>query len=153
MANPAGPITESVPMKLLPAVIGIAITGAFLVLLAYLASRRSAQEQSVPRLVISTPASGSAADSPLVVRFTSSAIVRLQQSGWGARSLHLHAWVGDRQLMPGAADIKGIDQQTYEWTMPLVRRAPEQQIHIGWADAAHRPIAAGRSSGVTVTVQ
>lgn len=99
------------------------------------------------------PQGASVVDSPLVVRFTSTSIMERRPTGWGAQALHLHAWVNGGQLMPAAADVRPIDQRTYEWTMRQVTRGADQTVHLGWADASHRAISAGSSPEVTVTIR
>lgn len=139
--------------SVVPAVIGIAITCGFLLLLGYLAQKRTAQENLVPHLSITTPLPNAAVDSPLVVRFTSMASIELRPTGWSYGTMHLHAWLNDVQYMPATADIRRLGDHAYEWTFPAVQRNSSAHLRLGWADAQHRPLPAGNSAEVAITIR
>jgi len=131
---------------------GIAATAFFLGLLAYVANKRQSEQAAVPALAIMAPIAGSAADSPLVITFSSTKPIELTPKGWGAAGLHLHAWVNDVQYMPAASEIKKINGSQYQWALPLIGRGP-LVVRLGWADVRHRPIAAGSTPDVPLTLQ
>lgn len=144
---------NSTRRNLLPVILGIAITGVFLVLLAYMANRRRADLAATPQLTIVAPAGDAAVDSPLVVRFTSSRQLELQSTGWGTSGLHLHATVGSTQHMPAARDISTVGANTYEWVLAAVPRGSNQALQLSWADMQHHPLPQGASSQISVTVR
>ena len=138
--------------RLMPVLIGVAITGLFLVGLGYLAStRRNAQSMTPPTIVLLAPQDGAAVDSPLVVRFTTQAPVELGPSGWGTAQLHLHARIGNIEHMPAAADITR-SADTLIWTFPTVPTGTHT-LKLGWADLSHRELATGASSPATITIR
>lgn len=144
---------ESERRNLMPIVIGIAFTCVFLVLLAYLAQRRKSAGQDVPQLLVTNPLANAVVDSPLVVRFTSSAPIELQPTGWGYQHMHLHAALDNEQYMPAAADITQVDSVTYDWLIAAPRSPRPRHLHLGWADMAHRPLPYGGSTPVEVTIR
>ena len=145
-------MVEQTPRRILPVVIGLALTGILLALLAYAAHRRNQQQSAVPALAIVAPLPESAVDSPLVVIFTSTQPLELSAGGWGYHGLHLHMSLNDVSLMPAAADITPTAARTYQWLIPAVRRG-SVTVSLGWADAAHRPLVAGMSEVVTMVVR
>jgi hypothetical protein len=148
-------MSEAVPpprRSVFPVVIGVALTCAFLVLLAYLGQRRGGQQRVVPLLTIVSPRTGAAVDSPLIVRFSASPDVSLLTTGWGFERLHLHAWIDSVAYMPAAGDIRAGEDATHTWTIVAARRG-HRHVQLGWADAAHRELATGRSDTVEIVVQ
>jgi hypothetical protein len=143
---------ESRP-SFLPVVIGITLTCVMLAALGYAASRRNAVNRAgAPLLTVVSPVDGAAADSPLVIRFTSARPIELRESGWGHANFHLHAMVEHVEHMPAAADIVAIDSLQYEWTIAATPSGPAHFV-LGWADQAHRPVREGASDTVHVVIQ
>lgn len=140
------------PRSIAPVIIGIMITMAFLALLAYAAKKRQSEQAAVPALEIVSPVSGATIDSPLVVTFRSPQPIEAGPTGWGASGLHLHAWVNDIQYMPAAADISAAGESRYRWSLPSVARGP-LIIRLGWADAQHRPLSAGSTPDISVSLK
>ena len=138
--------------RVMPVVIGIALTCVFLALLAYLGQRRSSQQPVILQLTILSPRAGETVDSPLIVRFAASHAVSLMPTGWGFERLHLHAWIDGVAYMPAAADIRAADGALHTWTIASARRGA-RQIQLGWADAAHRELSVGRSDSVKVLIR
>jgi len=138
--------------SVLPAVIGIAVTCVFLLVVGYVAQRRMVQQDAVPQLTITTPLANAAVDSPLAVRFTTAQPIALSPSGWGYGALHVHAWVNDVQYMPAAADIRPVGERTYELTLPAVPRRESLRVRLGWANAAHAGLSQGSSQDVPLVV-
>lgn len=138
--------------KVIPVVIGIALTAVLLGFVAYIANvRRQAEALAVPQLAILSPDAGAAVDSPLVIRFTAEQPLELNSTGWGYRTLHLHAWVNGVQYMPAAADIVRSDSSAYLWTLPLGRGTLD--LSLAWADQAHRPLTAGASETIQLRLR
>ena len=138
------------PNRLLPVLIGMALTVVLLAALGYLANLRRNAVSSPPTLTVIAPAMAPA-DSPLIIRFTSTAPLELTSNGWVSSQWHLHARVNDVEYMPAAAEIT-TDGAGYRWTLPAVRRGPVT-FHLGWADQAHREIASSRTPLVQTTLQ
>lgn len=136
-----------------PVAIGIALTAIMLMFLAYAASKRRAEIDAVPRLTVLSPTDGEAVTLPLIVRFTTTAPLELQPMGWTAASYHLHAWLGNTQLMPDANDIREIAHYTYEWRLDHAPPGEHQQFHLSWADMMHNPIPEGASRQITLSVR
>jgi hypothetical protein len=131
----------STARRLFPVFIGIGLTILFLIGLAYLADRRRIAEPVIQSIDLLEPASGAAVDSPLVVRFATTAPLALSDRGWGTRQLHLHARVDGVEHMPAPADIIREDS-VFVWTLPVVRKGPHT-LRIGWANLAHRELSTG----------
>lgn len=127
--------------RLFPVFIGIGLTILFLIGLAYLADRRRNAEPLVESIKLLDPTPGAVVDSPLVVRFATTAPLALSESGWGTRQLHLHARVDGVEYMPAAADIVREDS-VFVWTLLAVRKGPHT-LRIGWANLAHRELNTG----------
>ena len=145
-------MSDSVLKRIAPVLIGIAITIVFMVGLAYLArSRRAAGSATPPQLQLIMPRGNAVVDSPLVIRFVSTEPLALQPGGWGARNLHIHARINDIEHMPAAGDIAVADSG-YLWTLASAAKG-QAVLEIGWADHAHRELAAGKSDVVTVTIR
>jgi hypothetical protein len=143
---------ESRP-SILPVVIGIALTCVMLAALGYAASRRNAVNRAgAPQLTIVAPAEGAAADSPLVIRFTSARPIELRESGWGHANFHLHAVVEHVEHMPAADDIVAVDSLEYQWTIAAAARGAAHFV-LGWADQAHRPVLGGASDTMRVIIR
>jgi hypothetical protein len=138
--------------SVLPVAIGIALTCAFLLLLAYLGQRRDGQPRVVPDLTILSPLAGAAVDSPLIIRFSAAPDVSLLPTGWGFERLHLHAWIDGVAYMPAASDIRTTGPGTHHWTIPVARRG-RRHVQLGWADAVHRELGSGRSDAVEILIQ
>lgn len=135
------------PARLLPVIIGIALTIVLLAGLAYISNMRRDVATTAPQLAILAPVSDAAVDSPLVILFTSERTIALGHNGWAAGSYHLHADINGVEHMPAARDITRNGDQ-YAWTIHAVPRGPIR-IRLGWADMQHRAVV----SGATDTVQ
>jgi hypothetical protein len=145
-------MTDPAAKKIVPVLIGIALTIILLIFLAYISSqRRQHVVLAVPDLQIVSPLSSAAIDSPLTMRFRSTEPLELRDDGWGVRNLHLHARINDVEHMPAAADIQSEDS-LYVWILPAVR-AGRVTIQLGWADQAHRELSRGASAVAHVTIR
>jgi hypothetical protein len=138
------------PKRLLPVLIGMALTVVLLAALGYLANLRRNAATAPPTLTVIAPTT-EPADSPLIIQFTSSAPLELTANGWVSSQWHLHARVNDVEYMPAAAEIT-TDGAGYRWTIPAVGRGP-LSFHLGWADQAHREIASSRTPPVQTNLQ
>lgn len=144
--------TADEPRRILPVVIGIAITAVALILIATLAQMRRGEEALVPELHIVAPGNDQVVDSPLIVRFQSERPLTQNSMGLGYQQLHLHAWINDAQKMAAAADMQQVADDTYTWVLRDADRGVIA-IRLGWADAAHRPISAGTSQTVSAVLR
>lgn len=105
-----------------------------------------------PDLSLVAPANGSVVEAPLLLRFrTGEARLLSGPSGWGTGGYHLHLSLNGVELMPAPGDIRHVED-AWVWTVP---NAPvgEMTLRLLWSDEAHRPVEAGASSEVTVTVR
>ncbi len=137
--------------RLLPVIIGIALTVVLLFALGYLAQQRRHAAPLAQPVEIVAPVPQQVVDSPFVVRFKTTEPLALQPTGWGTERLHLHARVSGIEYMPAAAEITQTDS-IFAWTLPAVPRGTHI-VRIGWADLHHRELAAGRSPEFTITVR
>jgi hypothetical protein len=146
-AAPAG------PSGTLPAIIGLALAGIGILALGLWLGTRE-RVPAVPALTLVTPAAGEAVDRPLVLVFdVSPTRLRIGPGGWGVGTLHIHAWIDEREFMPAAADIEYIGSPArYRWVIDGVEPG-ERTARVGWSDAQHRPVAAGMSDTVRFTVR
>ena len=134
-----------------PVIIGIVITVVMLAGLAYIASARRNAGPAAPVLSILSPRPAARADSPLIVRFTTTAPLSLHPTGWGTGELHLHARLNGVELMPAAADIQQTGD-TFAWTMATAPRG-SLQVRLGWADVQHRELRSGGSDTISIILQ
>ena len=144
-------MSESERRKILPVIIGMALTVVLLACLAYAARLRNAAElEMAPQLSINAPAQGTATDSPLVIRFTAAHPLDLMETGWGHDRFHIHASINGVEYMPAAADIVAQGSQ-YAWTI----QAPRGPVsfYLGWADHMHRPLQKGMTDTVQATIR
>jgi hypothetical protein len=140
-------MSDSERAKILPLIIGMALTGVLLACLAYAAKLRNAAElEMAPQLTINAPAQGMVIDSPLVIRFTAAHPLDLQPTGWGHKGFHLHASVNGVEYMPAAADIV-VQGGQYAWTIHVP--SGPVSFYLGWADRMHRAL----PQGMTDTIQ
>jgi hypothetical protein len=145
-------MSEEERPKIMPVVIGIALTCVLLACLAYAAKLRNAAEsQMAPQLTITGPSQGAVTDSPLVIRFTAGHPLDLMPTGWGHDNFHLHASINGVEYMPAAADIIAQDQQ-YAWTIPTAPRG-EINLYLGWADHMHRALQKGMTDTIRATLK
>jgi hypothetical protein len=144
-------MSESERPKILPLVIGMALTGVLLACLAYAARLRNAAElEMAPQLTINAPAQGTVIDSPLVIRFTAAHPLDLMETGWGHDNFHLHASINGVEYMPAAADIVAQGTQ-YAWTIQAPRGPA--RFYLGWADHMHRALHKGMTDTIQATIR
>ena len=128
---------------------GAAILGA-----SFLASsldRGASDGDDVPPISIVEPAQGDTiADSPLLVFRTDAPLELHPGMGWMAGDLHLHAMVGEREIMPAAADIQARDS-LWTWQLPVLGPGTHR-LHLTWAGRHHGNLR-GRTDTVTVHVR
>jgi len=107
---------------------------------------------AAPALVLMEPVDGAVVPTRVPVLFHVDAELRQQPGGWGVQGMHLHARVGEVELMPGPGDVERVAEGRYRWTIgPLA--TGEQTIRLVWSDDAHRPLEEGASAAVRVTIQ
>jgi hypothetical protein len=144
-------MSESERRKILPVIIGMALTVVLLACLAYAARLRNAAElEMAPQLSINAPAQGTATDSPLVIRFTAAHPLDLMETGWGHDGFHLHASINGVEYMPAAADIVAQGSQ-YAWTIHSPRGPVS--FYLGWADHMHRALQKGMTDTIRATIR
>ena len=137
-------MSEPTLKKLAPVLIGMTLAIIMMAGLGYLSAKlRNREKATVPTLRVLSPQPGDTVGSPLKVRFASSERIELQPTGWGARSLHLHARINGTEYMPAAADIQAADS-VYVWTFTDLPKG-QTTVELGWADHLHREIASGKS--------
>lgn len=108
--------------------------------------------RSAPSLAIVAPVDGDTVDAPVPVVFGATARLEVTESGWGTDSLHLHLGVDGRDVMPARHEIVATADGHYRWSFAGLEPGPHT-LRLFWSDASHRPLAAGASPAVTVTVR
>jgi hypothetical protein len=108
--------------------------------------------EGAPQLRVVQPTSGAESDSPLDLVFETPAPLVSGPMGWQAGSLHLHAEVNGREVMPGARDIARLGAGRYRWHL-RVPAGGEVEIRLFWAGTDHRPLEEGASPLVRVSVR
>lgn len=146
---------RTLPDRLLGAVGGAMVVGALVVLLFGGEGDTGAgapQLAAAPQLLLVEPGTSDtiAADAPLV--FRSARELRLAPAGWGVDSLHVHASINGRDVMPAGPDITRGADGTYVWRL---RRLPDGPVRLRlyWSGPDHRPIGAGASEEIGVFVR
>lgn len=130
-----------------PAVIGFLVAGAALLGVSFLASLRNSTGDDVPALEILAPTSGDTVENPVVLEFrTAVAFGHDPALGWSAGELHLHALIGDREIMPAAADITPGDA-TFAWRLPPLPPGTHH-IRLTWAGRQHGNLSRGSDTTV-----
>jgi hypothetical protein len=135
------------------AVIAFALGGVLILALGlWLGSRTPAP--AIPQLTLVEPSAGAVLSQPVELIFdVHNARIRIGPGGWGYGTMHVHAYVGSLEIMPGPDDIEFIASPSrYRWTLPAL--APgEHEVRIGWSDLYHLPVEEGGSERVRVTVR
>jgi len=108
--------------------------------------------EGAPPLRVVQPTSGAEADSPLDLIFETPAALVAGPMGWQAGSLHLHAEVDGREVMPGARDIARLGGERYRWHL-RVPAGGEVELRLFWAGPDHRALEEGASPRVRVSVK
>ena len=135
-----------------PLLLGFGLTSALLLVIGYAASQRRAATLEPPPITIATPSPGAVIGTPLIVRFETARPIALRSSGWGFQRFHLHAWINGIEYMPAAADIRPIDQHTYEWTFAGIQPG-SAELQLAWSDQAHRKWPSGSSAVVSFRIR
>ena len=114
--------------------------------------RDGAASAAPPPIRIVEPVAGAASGQPLVLLFDAGTPLRVGPSGWGDGDRHVHVRIDATELMPGTTDIQPAGANRYRWTLPGLP-AGQHMVQLFWSDAAHRPIRAGASAPVPVTLR
>jgi hypothetical protein len=138
---------------LAPIFIGVALTAVLLALLAYAANKRRVEINAIPQLTLISPHSNDTIKPPFAIDFTSTEPIHLHAMGWMSGPYHLHARLGEQELMPAAADIQEIGESTYRWTVPTAVSGSSLQLKLSWANQAHQPIPEGASDAITISIR
>lgn len=130
-------MAEAAPTRT-PAIIGFLIAGAAILGASFLASTLDrSDDDGVPPIAILAPLDGDTAAEPVTIHFRTSAPLSLHRGmGWMAGDLHLHAMIGDRELMPAAADIEATSDSTWRWQLPVLGSG-SHRIYLTWAGRHH----------------
>jgi hypothetical protein len=153
MTNDSAPAPEPRMLtsdKVYGAVAAIAIVLALFFLVRGGASDTTAVDRA-PRLTVEDPRPGAELAQPVVVTFNARTELRPDGSAAGG-TRHIHARIGGRELMPGAADVKSVSGTTYSWTLPRLPAGPTA-LRIFWSDASHKPIGGAQSDSVPVVLR
>jgi hypothetical protein len=152
--RPAERPGRTLPDALLGVVGGAMVLGALIVLV--LGGERDTGSRSTiteaPQLTIVEPADGQILAGRLQVVFTVTEPLRAGPAGWGVDSLHIHASVNGREFMPASADVQRVDASHFRWVLPRVAPGPVR-LRLYWSGPDHRPLAAGASETIGVTIQ
>ena len=134
--------------SLAPVIIGISLAAFTLLGLGLWVSQRDPRPTH-PSITLISPAADTVSADSITLVFETSVPLTLQPTGWGAGRYHLHAVAGNVELMPGAAQIKPISGNRYNWTIPPVASATP--IQLMWSLPNHRRLSQGASHQVTVS--
>jgi hypothetical protein len=106
-----------------------------------------------PRITVVEPASGSAVSGPFAIVFETPASMTRDSAGWVADGrYHLHAMVGEVELMAGAADIEPLGGRRFRWSIPGLPPG-EQRMRLQWSGPDHRTLREGGSAPFTLLVR
>lgn len=98
-------------------------------------------------LTVLRPADGATVPDSVELIFQTDAPLRNSPMGWMAGSLHLHAVIDGREIMPAAADIREIGTGRYRWTLPPLGEG-DHVLRLYWAGLDHRAVPEGASNAV-----
>jgi hypothetical protein len=149
------PAARTLPDLLLGLVGGAMVIGA-LVVIVFGGERDTGANVSriaeAPQLTLAEPAHADtvSADAPLV--FRSSRELRLSPQGWGVDSLHIHAAVNGRDVMPAAPDIVRRADGGYAWHLRRLPPGPAT-LRLYWSGPDHRPMEPGATETIQVYVR
>ncbi|MGH7481074.1 MAG: hypothetical protein ACRELV_02890 [Longimicrobiales bacterium] len=138
-------------------VVALLVGGAVILGLGYWAGKRQAGDarfgpQPPAALTMIRPAAGDTLPAgPTMLRFATSAPLELTPRGWMAGSYHLHAYVDGVEHMPGAADIRALDDGRFVWTLSL--ESGLRRLRLAWASGTHRALGTGSTAAITVHVR
>jgi hypothetical protein len=135
--------------SLVPVIIGFALAGFFILALGFWVAFRPKPEDSVPVVTLIEPANDTVIAGMLTLQFSTTADLRLQPTGWGAGRYHLHAMVGNRELMPAAADIRDLGNNTFTWTLPAL--LDTATVQLVWSLPNHRRLTDGATNPVHIS--
>jgi hypothetical protein len=107
---------------------------------------------AAPPVTILAPESGTEVGRRIDLRFSSEQALSVQPGGWGVGGLHLHADVGGTEVMPGAADIRRLQDGSYQWTIEA-RDTGSIAVRLFWSDAGHVPVPLSATEDVFLTVR
>ena len=139
----AGPPSANRPSPL-PAVIGIGLAGALILVLGFWVSRRQPADDRQPEVSLLSPGSDTTTDGSVRLQFQTTRPLVLQPTGWGAGRFHLHALVNGVERMPAASDIQPLPGGDYQW---LLSDLPDSaQVQLVWALPSHQRLTEGASA-------
>ena len=139
----AGPPSVSRPSPL-PAIIGISLAGALILVLGFWVSRRQPADDRQPEVHLISPGSDTTTDGSLRLQFQTTRPLELQPTGWGAGRFHLHALVNGVERMPAARDILALPGGDYQWLLPDL--PDSAQVQLVWALPTHQRLTEGASA-------
>jgi hypothetical protein len=140
--NNSSPVPGNRP-SLLPAIIGISIAGALVLVLGFWIAGRPPAGDRRPDVRILAPSSDTTSDGRLLLEFETSQPLELQPTGWGTGRFHLHALVNGVERMPAANDIQARPRGNYSW---LLSDLPDSAVvQLVWALPSHQRLTEGSS--------
>jgi hypothetical protein len=130
--------------------------GAMILAAIFLLVRGGVADGSVivtdlPAVAILQPADGASVREPLEIQFVVSTRLESREDGWGAGPYHLHLDLNGRELMPGPADLRQLQNGAYSWLLPEVGGG-EVSLVLRWSDSSHRAIPDSSGDPVVVKV-
>ena len=136
-----------------PVIVGFLLAGAAILGVSFFVSSRQMDPDvfdDVPPLTILAPASGDSVANPVTVVFrTPGALAYDERMGWMGGDLHLHAMVGEQEIMPAATDIAPRDS-VFTWRLPALGQGTHR-LYLTWAGRHHGNLR-GRADTVVVHV-
>ena len=133
--------------SLLPAVIGLVLAGALILVLGFWTASRP-ERADHPTVDLLQPARDTTVTGPLTLVFRTSQRLNMEPTGWGTGRHHIHVLANGIELMPAAADIRPVGNDRYEWV--LTSLPDSVQLQLVWALPNHSRLTAGSSRSVLV---
>jgi hypothetical protein len=107
---------------------------------------------TIPTLELVYPAPNATVENPLELRFRSDATLTAMPGGWGVRGLHLHAEIDGVEFMPSAADLRRLQDGSYQWALGRLQPGT-RTLRIFWSDSAHRPLTEGATPHIRIQLR
>ncbi len=149
--RPAVPVrSRTIPDRILGLIGGAMIAGA-IGLLLFGGARSDGAVGELPALRLVTPVEGDVVQAPLTLTFRSELPLTQGPSGWGTGEFHLHAKVGDLELMPGPSDVIRTADGGYQWTLPWTGGGVKT-LRLFWSDANHIPVVGVDQAPISVRI-
>ncbi|MEW5930310.1 MAG: hypothetical protein AB1941_22855 [Gemmatimonadota bacterium] len=153
-ADPAAPFAPPPMLRSDLVFAGVAVLALVLALVFFVAGKTDGGEAPPPpRITLVEPRDGSMVSGPFALVFETPARMVRDSTGWLADGrYHLHAMVGEAELMAGAADIEPLGGRRFRWNIPGLPPG-EHRMRLQWSGPDHRTLREGGSAPFTLLVR